>query len=312
HGAWLGMKQDIRILVVEDVAADVVMINHALREGGLTFRTKRVESREQFERELDRDPPDVILSDHGLPGFDGFSALAIAKVKCPEVPFVFVTSALGEELTIETFESGASDYVLKNRLTKLVPVVQRALREAEERRRRHEVEQALRESEERFRMLVEGVKDYAIFMLDPKGRVTSWNKGAECLHGYRADEVKGRSFSMFYAESDIQRGQPERGLRTAVAEGRFHEESVRLAKGGKRFLADVVITALRDPGGSLRGFAQVTRDITTRKEAQDKLCANESLKAAILNAALDAILSIDHHGLVQEWNPGAERIFGYS
>ena len=218
------MKQDIRILVVEDVPADVVMINHALREGGLSFRTKRVESREQFERELDRDPPDVILSDHGLPGFDGFSALAIAKVKCPEVPFVFVTSALGEELTIETFESGASDYVLKNRLTKLVPVVQRALREAEERRRRHEVEQALRESEERFRMLVEGVKDYAIFMLDPEGRITTWNAGAEALKGYRADEIIGQHFARFYTPGDIQKRRPETALRTATAEGRYQEE----------------------------------------------------------------------------------------
>jgi PAS domain S-box-containing protein len=161
-------------------------------------------------------------------------------------------------------------------------------------------------------MLVEGVKDYAIFMLDPKGRVTSWNTGAECLHGYRAEEVKGRNFSMFYNAEDIRRGQPERGLRNAAAEGRFHEECVRLAKGGKQFWADVVITALRDPGGSLRGFAQVTRDVTARKVAEERLSGNEALKTAILNAAPDAIISINHEGLLQEWNLGAERIFGFS
>src|SRR5207249_2548835 len=102
---------------------------------------------------------------------------------------IFVTSALGEELTIETFESGATDYVLKHRLSKLVPAIQRAMREAEEKRKRREAESALKESERRFHMLVEGVKDYAIFMVDADGLVTSWNAGAEWMIGHRAEEV---------------------------------------------------------------------------------------------------------------------------
>src|SRR6266481_1957010 len=114
------------------------MINHELRKGGLLFRAKRVETKEDFMHQLEEYPPDLILSDHGLPSFDGFTALALAGDKCPDVPFIFVTSALGEELTIATFESGATDYVLKHRLSNLAPAVQRALREAEERRKRHE------------------------------------------------------------------------------------------------------------------------------------------------------------------------------
>ena len=151
------MKDEIRILILEDVAADVVMINHELRKARLNFRSKRVETKDEFLQQLEHHSPDVILSDHGLPGFDGFTALAIAKDKCPDVPFIFVTSALGEELTIETFESGATDYVLKNRLSNLAPAMQRALREAEEKRKRLDTEEALRKSEERFRMLVAGV-----------------------------------------------------------------------------------------------------------------------------------------------------------
>src|SRR5262245_55570342 len=127
------MKKEIRILYVEDVPADVVMVNHELRKGRLAFRTKRVETKGAFLHELERNPPDLILSDHGLPSFDGFTALAIARDKCPEIPFIFVTNALGEQMAIETFESGATDYVLKSGLSKLVPAVQRALREAEER-----------------------------------------------------------------------------------------------------------------------------------------------------------------------------------
>src|SRR5262249_3861617 len=160
------VKKEIRILYVEDLPAEVVMVNHELRLGGLAFRTKRVETRDAFIHELEQNTPDVILCDHGLPSFDGFTALAIARDKCPEIPFIFVTGSLGEQMAIEAFENGATDYVLKSRLARLVPVVQRALREAHERSTLREKEQALHESEERFRMLIESVKDYAIFMLD--------------------------------------------------------------------------------------------------------------------------------------------------
>ena len=305
------VKKEISILYVEDVPADVVLVNHELRKAGLLFRTKRVDSRNDFIGALEENPPDLILSDHGLPNFDGFAALAVARDKCPDVPFIFVTDSLGEEIAIETFESGATDYVLKKNLSKLVPVVQRALRESGERVRLKEQEQALHESEERFRMLVEGVKDYAIFMLDPQGQVTSWNAGAEWLHGYRVEEVLGCHFSMFYTPPDREHACPELELKKASQEGRFHEERVRLAKGGRQFWADVVITALRGADGTIRGFAQVTRNITAQKAAEEKLSASEALKSAILDAALDAIISIDQEGLIQEWNPAAERIFGY-
>ena len=306
------VKKEVRILFVEDVPADAVLVNHELRKGGLQFRTKRVDSKDAFIYELEHNPPDLILSDHGLPTFDGFVALAIARDRCPEVPFIFVTNSRGEEMAIETFESGATDYVLKTNLGKLVPAVQRALREAESRAALKQKEQALRESEERFRMLVEGVKDYAVFMVDPRGNVTSWNTGAEWMHVCHAEEVIGRHFSMFYTEQDINLGRPEHGLKKAATDGRFHEEGIRLAKGGKKFWADVVITALRDVDGKLRGFAQVTRNITARKAFEEQLSASEGLKTAILNAALDAIISIDHEGFIQEWNAAAEKIFGYS
>ena len=129
--------------------------------------------------------------------------------------------------------------------------------------------EALRVSEERFRLLVEGSKDYAIFMLDPTGRIASWNPGAERIKQYRADEIIGQHFSRFYSADDVQAGKPERELQVASTEGRYEEEGWRLRKDGSRFWANVIITALRDDTGKLRGFSKVTRDMTDRKQAEE-------------------------------------------
>jgi len=306
------VKNELRILIVEDVASDVILMNHELRRGGFNFRSKRVDTKGEFLRELEREPPDVILSDHGLPGFDGFTALAIAREKCPEVPFIFVTGSLGEERAVETLKGGATDYVLKNHMVNLAPAVRHALRVAEEKQKLATAESALRESEERFRMLIEGMKDYAIFMLDLEGRVTSWNAGAEWINGYRANEIIGQHFSCLYPPEVIKRGDTDSVLKSVALEGRYEEEGWRVRKGGGRFWANIVISALRDESGKLRGYAHVTRDITERKKSDEALHLSEARKGAIMNTALDAILYIDHEGTVNEWNPAAERVFGYT
>src|SRR2546427_13103281 len=115
--------------------------------------------------------------------------------------------------------------------------------------------------EERFRLLVETVKDYAIFMLDPEGRVASWNAGAERIEGYHAEEILGRHFSCFYLPKDLEAGKPARQLEAAAAQGRAEDEGWRVRKVGSHFWANVVLTALRDEAGSLVGFAEVTRDL---------------------------------------------------
>jgi PAS domain S-box-containing protein len=161
-------------------------------------------------------------------------------------------------------------------------------------------QQELRHSEEIFRLLVEGVKDYAIFMLGPDGRIVSWNEGAERIQGYDVSEVVGEHFSVFYTEEDLERGLPGEELRVAAIEGRFEEEGWRVRKDGTLFQADVVITALRDEAGDLRGFSQVTRDITARKEAEEAL-RSSLRKMADLKAALDesAVVAItDENGKI--------------
>jgi PAS domain S-box-containing protein len=136
---------------------------------------------------------------------------------------------------------------------------------------RKRTEEALRQSEERLRLLVEGVSDYAIFMLDPDGKVATWNNGAQRLKGYRADEIVGRHFSTFYPAEARARRWPQQELELAARDGRFEDEGWRIRKDGSRFWANVVITALRDADGKLQGFAKVTRDLTERRAAEESL-----------------------------------------
>lgn len=151
----------------------------------------------------------------------------------------------------------------------------------------------LRTSEERFHLLVDGVRDYAIFMLDPRGFVTSWNQGAERIKGYRPEEILGRHFSVFYPPDDAAAGVPARGLTVAEREGRFEAEGWRVRKDGSQFWASVVITALRDDKGQLRGYAKVTRDITERKRMQDQLLEAERREVARLRELAEETASLE-------------------
>lgn len=147
------MKKEIHILMLEDNPTDAELAGHTLRRGGIRFTHTRVETEKDFIQELEENPPELILSDYALPGFDGYAALEIAKRKAPNIPFIFVTGTMGEEVAIETLKSGATDYVLKHRLSRLVPSVHRALREALERAERRRAQEQLRESHEQLRAL---------------------------------------------------------------------------------------------------------------------------------------------------------------
>jgi len=147
------MKKGLRILLLEDNATDADLIDRTLRRGGLAFGMKCVEHKHDYIRQLRESPPDLILSDFSLPDFDGYTALAIAQQQCPGTPFIFVTGTMGEEVAIETLKNGATDYVLKHRLSRLVLSVSRALREARERAERRLAENRLRESHEQLRSL---------------------------------------------------------------------------------------------------------------------------------------------------------------
>jgi len=177
---------------------------------------------------------------------------------------------------------------------------------------RHEMERALRETDQRFRLIVEGAKEYALLMLDPKGRVVSWNAGAERLKGYHAEEIVGQHHSRFYPPEDVRAGKPERALQQALVEGQWEDEGWRVRKDGSRFWANVIITPLHDAQGTPLGFAKLTRDLTERRRAEAVLRQNEERLRLMVDSVRDyAIIMLDREGRVISWNAGAERTKGY-
>ncbi|HTC51457.1 MAG TPA: PAS domain S-box protein [Steroidobacteraceae bacterium] len=170
----------------------------------------------------------------------------------------------------------------------------------------------LRQSEERFRLLVESVRDYAIFMLDPKGVVLTWNAGAERFKGYKAHEIIGQHFSRFYPPEALASGLPAYELEVAKGTGSFEDEGWRVRKDGSLFWANVVITAIRNPVGELLGFAKVTRDLTQRRAHEEDLRRSEERFRLLVEGVSDyALFMLDANGRVVSWNAGAERIKGY-
>jgi PAS domain S-box-containing protein len=163
-----------------------------------------------------------------------------------------------------------------------------------------------------YRLMVEQVRDYALFMLDPAGHVITWSAGAQRLKGYNADEIIGRHFSSFYTPDAVARGWPDEELRLATREGRFEDEGWRVRRDGSRFWANVLITALRDEHGKLIGFSKITRDLTDRKLHEEALRQAEERFRLLIEGVVDyAVYMLDPDGVVTSWNAGAARITGY-
>jgi PAS domain S-box-containing protein len=276
----LPMNKELRVLVVEDRPEDMALINHELRKAGLRFRSRRVESREAFLDELENHSPDIILSDHGVPGFDGFAALAEARSRCPAAPFIFVTGAPRDEAVRQTLHSGADDYVLKSHLNLLGPAVERALREATAKANRSHLESALHNAEEQLQLLTEELKEHATFMLDAEGRVASWNPGAEEMLGYEPNDILDSEFgNLFIPEAGG--GNPSRELLdTAALEGRAGLALPLNRKQGEPLHVRITVIALRGPSRNLRGFFCVLHDTAKCKRARQTKEQVAKLEAA--------------------------------
>jgi PAS domain S-box-containing protein len=170
---------------------------------------------------------------------------------------------------------------------------------------------ALKASEQRFRLLVSSVTDYAVVMLDPSGRVTGWNPGAERIKGYRAEEIIGRHVSVFYPPELVEAGHPEEELAAALADGRYQQEGERLRKDGSRFWADVTMTPIHDDAGELRGFAKVTRDITERRAAEEALRETEGRFRILAENSTDVITRAAPDGTFLYVSPSSRVLYGY-
>jgi hypothetical protein len=263
------MVAKLKILNVEDNPLDSELILRALERGNLSAEMIRVETPESFQEKLLEIAPDIILADYALPHFSGPEALVYARQHSPDLPFIFVTGSLGEELAIETLKKGATDYVMKERLDRLVPAIQRALLEAAERRARREAEQALRISEELYRRLVENARD-GIFTLTAGGQVSSVNQACETMTGWNREQCLGKTFVEFIHPDNLP--QATAWLQTTL-EGKNPppvELQLRSNRGNGFITLEVTSTALLD-ADQITGILCIARDVTERRHLEEQL-----------------------------------------
>ena len=245
------MNMIIDILHLEDDPADAELVQAALAEAGLACRITRVRTRDEFETGLGNDRTDIILANYRLPMYDGMSALGLAHERGPEIPFIFVSGTMGEEAAIEALTQGATDYVLKQNLSRLAPAVQRALQEARNRREHRQAQEALQRSNEMLRAIIEAAP-VAIIGLDLDGHVQSvWNPAAEKMLGWRAQEVMGRPLPTVPADHQEEFG----GFREQIRRGLALDgmEVCRQRRDGTPIDYSIYASPLHDAQGRIGG-----------------------------------------------------------
>ena len=262
------MSKELHILILEDVATDAELIERELHKAGVAFASKRVEIREAFQKELTDFVPDIILADYSLPQFDGLSALAIAKEQCPDVPFILVSGAIGEELAIEAIKSGATDYVLKSRLSRLGHTVHRALREVEERAERKRAEEELHESEEKYRTIFENTGT-ATVIIEEDTTISLANAEFEKLSGYSKEEIEGKkTWADFVIKDDIERMKEYHRLRRINPDSAPKNYEFRFIDRACN-IKGIFLTAAMIPG-TKKSVASLL-DMTDRKRIEEDL-----------------------------------------
>ncbi len=288
--------QALHLLLVEDNALDAELTLAQLERADYKVDVRIVYTEEDFNAALDSGTFDVILADFVMPVFSGVEALAIARERAPNTPFIFVSGLLGEEHAVDMLKRGATDYVLKQRLQRLPAVVRRALTESAERQQRIAVERALRETETHFRLLVDALKDYAVITLDQEGRIHTWNAASERIFGYSAHEVVGESAEIFYGPEDRETHVFPEELAGARVDASYSDDRWLWRKDGRSFFASGVTTAIRGDKGDLIGFSKIVRDVTEEHMAADALRVAKD-QAETANRAKDHFLAVLSHEL---------------
>lgn len=264
------MEQVIRILHLEDDPADAELIQTKIEEAGLNGQITRVQTKADFDQALNEGGYTLILADFNLPMYDGMSALRLAQERCPDIPFIFISGTMGEDAAIDGLTRGATDYVLKQRLSRLVPAIKRALDEAENWRERKRAEAALQASEARLAGIIESAMD-AIISMDDKLHVVLFNAAAEQMFGCAAAEALGQPLDHFIPENLRQEYRKQIRNLDAAANPRPARGGFRVAVGrrtnGEEFPIEVSISRIETTGGTL--YTLIIRDITQRKQAEE-------------------------------------------
>ncbi len=267
------MPIPIRVLIVEDSESDALLLVRHLRQGGFEPAFQRLDTSEAFEKALDRTAWDLVICDYKMPGFDGPTALEIFKSRGIDIPFIVVSGMIGEDVAVAMMTSGAHDYLLKDNLARLVPAIERELREAEERRNHRRAEEA----RSHLAAIVESSDD-GIISATADGVILSWNKGAEKILGYSSEEAVGRSL---FALMPLSVGEQFLDVHRKTSEGstvnRLETRCTR--KDGSQIDVSLTLSPIRMPDGRITGASTIVRDITERKRAEaerEKLLAELS------------------------------------
>jgi PAS domain S-box-containing protein/diguanylate cyclase (GGDEF)-like protein len=281
------LPSPLRVVLVEDSAADAELISHMLRKLGTEVQFRRVDNAGQLRAALEEFAPHVILSDFTMPGFNGHDALALVNEVAPHVPFVFVSNTIGEDVAIEALQRGAADYVLKDNLRRLPPAVEQALRTAHERRERERMERALRESEERFRSIVESSQDW-IWEADRAGRLTYSNPAVERILGRTPSEVDGLAWTaLLHSE---ERAMAEAMVGDIDSAWPWQNWRLRfLHTDGSQRMLESTGAPLRDADGRTVGFRGLNHDVTAHL-AQESRIRHLARLHAVLSALGNAVL----------------------
>ena len=266
------MGSSLRILHLEDNRNDADLVQAALATEGLACEVVRMETRAEFAAALDEGGWDLILCDFSLPSFDGKTALALARERCPGMPFIFVSGTIGEEAAIDALTSGATDYVLKQRPARFIPAVRRALQESEERRARQRAEETIREQA----ALLDVAHD-AILLCGLEGSLIFWNKGAERLYGWTAQEATGKRVSELLHMSK----QPHlvTAWETLLEKGEWRGEMHQVTKDGEAIIVAGSWTLVRDQEDRPRSILIINTDITEKKHLEAQLLRSQRMES---------------------------------
>lgn len=304
------VADQIRILHLEDDSVDAELILRTLMTDFPGCMVHRADSGESFARALRSHQFDIILSDYNLPGFNGLEALELAKTHSPGTPFIFVSGAIGEDLAIESLRLGATDYVLKDRLTRLTPTVRRAHQESLEHRRRKQSEQALFESEILYRTLIETSPD-AIILTDLDTRITMINGHTIDLYGGTSvDDLVGRNALDLLAPEDRDRALANKKAILQTGSLRNVEYTL-LRKNGSRYPAEVDASVIHDNRGNPKAFLAVVKDITERKKVLAALVESENRYRSLIETSADAVVLSDLEGVILFCNERTAELLGY-